>query len=141
MFVDASVIVAVLWREPGYEEIINRLEAASGPFFISPLVRLEAVAALARQKAGEAGAATRIPLFMPRAQAAVDEFVAALDAEEVALSAPIGQRAIEASAAYGKGVGHAAGLNLGDCFAYACAKELKVALLYKGNDFIHTDLA
>ncbi|MGV6871266.1 type II toxin-antitoxin system VapC family toxin [Pseudochelatococcus sp. B33] len=141
MFVDASVIVAILWREPGYEEIRKRLEDADGPFFISPLVRFEAVVALARQKAGEVGAVKRIPQFLLQAQAAVDEFVAAIDAEEVALSASIGRRAIEASAAYGKSIGHAASLNLGDCFAYACAKELKVALLYKGNDFAHTDLA
>ena len=40
----------------------------------------------------------------------------------------------------GKAVGHQADLNLGDCFAYACAKKLDVPLLYKGNDFLLTDL-
>lgn len=42
---------------------------------------------------------------------------------------------------YGKGSRHPARLNMGDCFAYACAKSNDARLLYKGNDFIHTDLA
>lgn len=41
---------------------------------------------------------------------------------------------------YGKVVGHPAKLNLGDCFAYACAKAIEVPLLYKGDDFVRTDL-
>ncbi|MGO4840132.1 PIN domain-containing protein, partial [Rhizobiaceae sp. 2RAB30] len=60
---------------------------------------------------------------------------------EVAISGEIGRRALDASATYGKAVGHVADLNFGDCFAYACAKSLDVALLYKGNDFARTDLA
>jgi ribonuclease VapC len=40
---------------------------------------------------------------------------------------------------FGKGR-HQAGLNLGDCFSYALAKSLAAPLLYKGEDFIHTDL-
>jgi ribonuclease VapC len=40
---------------------------------------------------------------------------------------------------FGKGR-HKAGLNLGDCFAYALAKELDEPLLFKGDDFCHTDL-
>jgi uncharacterized protein with PIN domain len=42
---------------------------------------------------------------------------------------------------FGKGRGHPAKLNLADCFSYACAKAQGVALLYKGKDFSHTDLA
>lgn len=41
---------------------------------------------------------------------------------------------------FGKGSGHPAGLNFGDCFAYALAAELGEALLFVGNDFVHTDL-
>lgn len=142
MFVDASVVVAILAREPGYEVFKRRLESAGGPFFISPMVRFETVVALARLKATEkAGKGTPTLQLIQEVQDIVDEFIAVLDAEEVALSASIGKRAIEASAVYGKGIGHAASLNLGDCFAYACARELNVALLYKGDDFIHTDLA
>ena len=46
-----------------------------------------------------------------------------------------------AYARYGKGRGHPARLNLGDCFAYAMAKQHGVPLLYKGDDFSQTDLA
>jgi ribonuclease VapC len=46
----------------------------------------------------------------------------------------------EAYRDFGKGSGHPAGLNLGDCFAYALAKEMKEAILYKGHDFGRTDL-
>ena len=48
--------------------------------------------------------------------------------------------AIRAAARYGKGH-HPARLNMGDCFAYACAKTNDARLLYKGDDFSKTDLA
>jgi ribonuclease VapC len=41
---------------------------------------------------------------------------------------------------YGKGSGHRANLNFGDCFAYALARVKREPLLYKGDDFVHTDL-
>jgi len=42
---------------------------------------------------------------------------------------------------YGKGTGHAARLNFGDCFSYALARSLGEELLYQGADFSHTDVA
>jgi ribonuclease VapC len=57
------------------------------------------------------------------------------------VSPEVGRFALDASATFGKVVGHVADLNFGDCFAYARAKALKTSLLYKGNDFAHTDLA
>jgi ribonuclease VapC len=42
--------------------------------------------------------------------------------------------------AFGKGSGHPAGLNFGDCFTYALAREKREPLLWKGDDFGHTDL-
>jgi ribonuclease VapC len=42
---------------------------------------------------------------------------------------------------YGKGIGHRARLNFGDCLAYAVAKLADVPLLFKGDDFVHTDIA
>jgi len=47
----------------------------------------------------------------------------------------------EAYRDFGRDSGHAARLNLGDCFAYALAKVLDEPLLFKGDDFIHTDVA
>jgi ribonuclease VapC len=140
MFVDASVIVAILGREPGYEELEKRLALSDGPFFVSPLVTFESAVGLARQKT-PAGSAKPSADLLRQAQTAVDAFIEDLGADEVSISAEIGRQALAASAVYGKSVGHIADLNFGDCFAYACAKALGVPLLYKGNDFAHTDLA
>ena len=49
--------------------------------------------------------------------------------------------ALQAHDRYGKGTHHPARLNMGDCFAYACAKAMGAKLLYKGDDFARTDLA
>jgi ribonuclease VapC len=49
--------------------------------------------------------------------------------------------AVAAFAAYGKGRGHPAQLNLADCMSYACARTYGVPLLFKGNDFSKTDIA
>ena len=49
--------------------------------------------------------------------------------------------ALDAYEIFGKGSGHGAKLNMGDCFAYGCAKANNARLLYKGNDFARTDLA
>ena len=46
----------------------------------------------------------------------------------------------EAYRDFGKGSGHAANLNFGDCFAYALAKAMNEPLLFKGDDFKHTDV-
>ncbi len=49
--------------------------------------------------------------------------------------------AADAHRTYGKGSGHAAKLNFGDCFSYALAKETGEPLLFKGDDFAQTDIA
>jgi ribonuclease VapC len=46
----------------------------------------------------------------------------------------------EAYRRYGRGTGHPAALNFGDCFAYALAKATGAPLLFKGNDFARTDI-
>ncbi len=143
LFIDASAIVAVLAREAGYEEIEKALsDAGQDVLYVSPLVKFEAVLALARQKAQTAGShAKPSARMMEEASKAIDAFIEGLDIKEVAISPEIGNAAINAAAIYGKVVGHVASLNFGDCYAYACAKTLGVRLLYKGNDFVHTDLA
>jgi ribonuclease VapC len=62
-----------------------------------------------------------------------------LKIRNVSITPEIGNGAIRAYAQYGKGR-HPAQLNMGDCLAYACAKNYGVPLLYKGNDFTQTDL-
>ena len=143
MFIDASAIVAILGREPGHEELEKVLAvAANGRLYVSPLVKFEASLALARQKAFAGGRQARpSPAQLRQAAEAVDAFVEDLDIQEIAISPEIGRAALEAGALYGKVVGHAADLNFGDCFAYACAKTMDVKLLYKGADFSETDMA
>ncbi|CAN7630842.1 type II toxin-antitoxin system VapC family toxin [Mesorhizobium sp. LjRoot246] len=137
MFVDASVIVAILNREPGWEELVKRLSGFAGQSYVSPLVRFEATQALARAAAGSRKPTAEALL---KARDLVDQFIVEIGGENVVIGEDIGFHAINASARYGKAVGHQADLNFGDCFAYACAKSLDVPLLYKGNDFLLTDL-
>jgi ribonuclease VapC len=138
MFVDASAIVAVLSREPGWEDILVRIDANEEQRYISPLVRFETVQALARKRASSARPTAET---ITEATAIFDAFVARLRIDEVTVSTQIGGLALRTSGRFGKVVGHPAALNFGDCFAYACAKSLGVSLVYKGNDFALTDLA
>ena len=134
MFIDASAIVAILGSEPGHEEIEKRMAGVEGRFFVSPLVKFEASVALARQKTAAKGTKTKpSPDMLRQAQRAVDAFVEDLEAEEIAITPELGQRALDASALYGKVVGHRADLNFGDCFAYACNDEAPFAFRKRFN--------
>ena len=130
LFVDASAVVAMLANESDARELTLRLDDATELLW-SPIARWEAIAAL-----------TRIRELRP---ADVREAVLAFGREWSFTLVPIGERedniAFEAHRLYGKRSGHPAQLNLGDCFAYACAKANNAHLLYKGDDFTHTDLA
>ena len=139
MFIDASAIVAILNREPGSDEVAKLLGASPGPALFSPLSRFEAIVSLARSRSGQHRAAT--PEQIDAAKAAVDLLLTEAGAQSMAITDPIGTAALTAAKTYGRAVGHAADLNFGDCFAYACAQEARVALLYKGDDFAKTDLA
>ncbi|HSI40346.1 MAG TPA: type II toxin-antitoxin system VapC family toxin [Xanthobacteraceae bacterium] len=75
------------------------------------------------------------------AEARLAAVIDAAGIDILTLTPDIGRSALEAFDRYGKGGGHPAQLNMGDCFAYACAKLHNVPLLYKGNDFARTDLA
>jgi ribonuclease VapC len=141
MFIDASAIVAILGREPDYEEIVKRLDAVKEPLCVSPLVIFESVSALARIKSAKKRRKATRREIVEEAQRSVMSFVEDGGVEQIEISTEIGRLAIAALAAYGRGGGNPAKLNFGDCFAYACAKSLGVGLIYKGNDFASTDLA
>lgn len=138
MFLDASVIVAIIAEEAGYEAFKLRLVDSDGPTYVSAIVRFEAVQAIARNASAPLKPTAE---QLTSAGKTVDRLLAGLDAHNVDLTEDIGRMAVMASATYGKAVGHPADLNMGDCFAYACAKALNIPLLYKGNDFAQTDLA
>ena len=96
----------------------------------SPIAIYEAVLGLAR--VGNTS--------IQEAEAVLERFLEEVQAQTMSISAEVGRTAIAAFARFGKGR-HPAGLNMGDCFAYACANELDVPLLFKGNDFPQTDIA
>lgn len=139
VFLDASVIVAILGREPDRDDYAERLDAVAGPIFVSSLVVFEATIALARKKIGPGVRLTAEDIFA--AKSTVIGFVTAIEARDAPLTIATGLGAVEAVSRFGKYVGHPAGLNMGDAFAYAAAKSAGVPLLYKGKDFAKTDVA
>jgi len=140
MFVDASAIVAVLKSEPESAGFLTALEATKGKVLTSPIARFEAVISLASQMARSAGATAMTAEHHKTAEGLVADLLAEVGASEIHITESIGKGARDAALAYGKLAGHVAQLNMGDCFAYACAKAAHAQLLYKGDDFKHTDL-
>ncbi|MGO4570747.1 type II toxin-antitoxin system VapC family toxin [Microvirga sp. 2TAF3] len=129
MFVDASAVLAIFLGEPDQDEILDRLENANTPLTISPIAVAEIVMNFADK--GQ--------VSVEQAVEATQAFIKALNIRNVPITPEIGIGAIRAFAKYGRRR-HKASLNMGDCFSYACAKNYSIPLLYKGNDFIHTDL-
>ncbi len=128
VFIDASVIVAILSKEPDATEFANQIEAAEG--LTSAVVILESAMSLSTKLGLDPVVVeTRIQAFLHEARLKL----APMDAATASL-------AVKAFADYGKGRGHPAQLNLADCLSYACAKAQGVPLLYKGKDVSHTDL-
>jgi ribonuclease VapC len=70
----------------------------------------------------------------------LDRIVATYGIAIKPLDAATAQLAADAAERYGRGSGHPARLNFGDCLSYAIAKQLQAPLLYKGGDFSHTDI-
>lgn len=140
-FIDASVIVAILNEEPGFEELEKRLNEAGAQLYVSPLVRFEAVAALVKLQVQATKGKLKREEAIAEARVVVDGFIQAIQAREIAVDTRIGFNALDAMARYGKMAGHPAQLNFGDCFAYAAARAHRLPLIYKGNDFAQTDLA
>jgi ribonuclease VapC len=76
----------------------------------------------------------------PVASREVDRYLAQMDVEVVSFTPDQARIARDAYRDFGRGSGHPAKLNLGDCFAYALAKDTGEPLLFKGDDFVHTDV-
>ena len=126
MVIDTSAVVAILRQESGAESLLSRLTAAASRR-ISAATLLETAIAL-EGKSGERGG-EQLDLFLARAKVEVEP----VTDEQVRIARKAWRR-------YGKGSGHAARLNFGDCFSYALAQSLGEELLYKGADFAHTDV-
>jgi len=124
--VDASALVAVFENEPERRQF-SSIIANADRRFVSTVTLLEAEM-VARGRRGPAGLAAMRAIIEE-----ADIEVVPFDANHLAL-------AVEACERYGKGIATTARLNLGDCCSYALAKALGAPLLFKGNDFAHTDI-
>ena len=126
MIVDTSAVLAILLGEPEADAFTLKIAHAARP-------RLSAVAYLE--------AAIRIDrLRSPVAIAALDELLARLRLTIEPVTAEQAYLARTAYRTYGKSF-HPAALNLGDCFSYALSKAIGAPLLFKGSDFMATDVA
>ncbi len=129
MFVDASAIIGIVLREPDADVLMAKLARATAPL-TSALAVWEAVVGLMQRKQG---------IRRQDAQAQVQRLLDVAQVRIVAIGEAERDAALDAFERFGKGR-HAARLNLGDCFAYACARTHGAPILFKGDDFNRTDL-
>jgi ribonuclease VapC len=126
MILDTSALLAILLQEPEAERFAAAIEAAS-------VVRISAAsyleAAIYVDRNGDAVRRAMLDSFLDQFQVRIE----AVTPEQAKL-------ARQAFVLFGKGR-HAAALNFGDCFSYALARSCREPLLFKGGDFIHTDIS
>ena len=122
---DASAVVAVALDEPEAEAFGRAIAAREAVIGAPSLFETRLVLT------------DRMPSF---AEAFLDGFLVSPELRVVAFTFEMYRVAADAFEKFGKGRGHPAKLNFGDCMAYAVARHYGVPLLYKGNDFSHTDI-
>jgi ribonuclease VapC len=125
MIVDSSVLVAILLFEPGYTDLLARMEASNGVGVGAPTV-VETLIVLARRLRGDPSAL-------------LTDLLGAIEAEVIPFTEDHSRAALKASLRFGKGR-HPAALNFGDCLSYAVASVAGQPLLYTGDDFSRTDI-
>lgn len=125
MIVDTSALIAILKRE---EDSMALRRALTGARDARMSVATWLEATIVARGASEAYVA------------ALDELITEFGIEVVPLSKQHGETARRAHRRYGKGTGAKASLNFGDCFSYALAAVEQDELLFKGDDFTHTDI-
>jgi ribonuclease VapC len=127
VIIDTSALIAILRAEDDAADMAHAIEEADARR-ISAANYLEAALVID---------GSRDPVASRR----FDELVEAAGLSVEPVTREQARIAREAYRDFGKGSGHKAGLNFGDCFAYALAKSAGEPLLFKGDDFIHTDVA
>ena len=127
MIVDTSALVAILKSEPEARSFRDRLRDASEPVTISSASLLEASIVIDGGKDAILSAQ-------------LDEIISDFAIIVAPFTEGQSRLAREAYRQYGKGSGHKAQLNFGDCFAYALAIDTDRPLLFKGEDFSKTDV-
>jgi ribonuclease VapC len=129
VFVDASAAVAIILNETDRDLLRRRLKSSLRRF-MSPIADYETAMAVRQSKA----------ISVVDAYEIVSQFQHIYAIKHLDIGLQHTRAALEAFERFGKGQGHKASLNMGDCFSYACAKIQRVPLLFKGNDFTHTDI-
>jgi ribonuclease VapC len=109
--------------------LVDLLDGAASPI-TSPIAVFEATLGICRKHHAS----------MAESQEDVRQFLQMAGIRTVPVTVDEADTALDAFSRYGKGRGHPAQLNLGDCFAYAMAKNHGVPLLFKGDDFDKTDI-
>ncbi len=127
MIVDTSALMAIIKNEDEAEILIGKLGKAKSPAAISAASYLET-------------GIVADGFLKGRDRERVDDLCAEFALSIVAVTADHARIARQAYRDYGKGTGHPARLNFGDCFAYALAKSEGEPLLFKGEDFALTDI-
>lgn len=128
IFCDASALIAIMTGEADADRLADILDADDARLY-SAISAWETVAGMSRQYEFDIGGA----------RAHLERFLAAGLFRLVAIGETEWAIALDAYDRFGKGR-HKAALNMGDCFAYACAKANRARLLFKGNDFTRTDI-
>ena len=126
MVIDSSAIIAILFDEPEAQALLSQI-AVAGVCRLSSASLVEVGIVLRRDAAAQR-------------RAAFDEMLRLFSIKIEPVTEAQAYLALDAYDQFGKGTGHPAGLNYGDCFSYALAKQVGEPLLFKGADFIHTDL-
>ena len=126
MIIDTSALIAILRNEAEAEQFADAIASADGPA-ISAATYLETAVVIDSQK--DPVASRQLDLLLEAAGILIEPVTAAQ-----------AQIARAAYRDFGKGSGHPAQLNFGDCFSYALATDKRKALLFKGQDFSLTDL-
>jgi ribonuclease VapC len=126
MVLGSSALVAVILAEPGGDKLLAKIKTAT-PVGLGAPTLVETLMVLARRLDGD-----------PRPL--VGDLLRELEVEVIPFTEEHSRVALEAYLQFGKGR-HRAGLNFGDCLAYATAKIAGQPLLFVGRDFSQTDLA
>jgi ribonuclease VapC len=126
MIVDSSAIIALLKREPEWREFSKALDMSAFSR-ISAAIYLESSIVVDGWKD-------------PVLSRQLDELIERFNITIEPVTAEQARIARQAYRDFGKGSGHAANLNFGDCFSYALAREKREPILFKGEDFGFTDL-
>jgi ribonuclease VapC len=128
IFVDASAMISMMTGESEANGLADRL-GAERLRLCSAISVWETIAGLCRTHT----------FSVPSARAVVQSFIESNDLRCVGIGEREFELAAQAYAEFGRGR-HRAALNMGDCFAYACARANRARLLFKGDDFSKTDI-